>query len=225
MDPKESAGRAAAMRVESGMILGLGTGSTVRWLIEELAVRQSQGLSFRVVPTSRQTAELAAAHNITLVDINEIEKLSLTIDGADEIDAAGHLIKGGGGALLCEKIVAAASDYLLIIADERKLVPALGRFPLPIEVIPFGYRQVQDQLLWSGLFAQVALRQAGGQPFITDQGHYILDCQLQWQLNNPYQLESQLRSITGIVETGLFLEMADEALIGYADGHIEHIFF
>lgn len=225
MDPKESAGRAAAMRVESGMTLGLGTGSTVRWLIEELAVRQSQGLSFRVVPTSRQTAELAVAHNITLVDINEIEKLSLTIDGADEIDPAGHLIKGGGGALLREKIVAAASDYLLIIADERKLVSALGRFPLPIEVIPFGYRQVQDQLLWSGLFAQVALRRAGGQPFITDQGHYILDCQLQWQLNNPYQLESQLRSITGIVETGLFLEMADEALIGYADGRIEHIFF
>jgi ribose 5-phosphate isomerase A len=225
MDPKESAGRAAAARVEPGMTLGLGTGSTVRWLIEELATRHSQGLSFNVVPTSRQTAELASEHNIPITDINEIEKLPLTIDGADEIDPSGHLIKGGGGALLREKIVAAASDYLLIIADEKKLVPALGRFPLPIEVIPFGNRQVQDQLLWSGLFAQVTLRQAGEGPFITDQGHYILDCKLQWPLSNPYQLESQLRSITGIVETGLFIEMADEALIGHADGRIEHIFF
>lgn len=225
MDSKESAGRAAAVRVEPGMTLGLGTGSTVRWLIEELAIRQSQGLAFRVVPTSQQTASLAAAHAIPLIDINEIEKLPLTIDGADEIDPSGHLIKGGGGALLREKIVATASDYLLIIADESKLVPALGGFPLPIEVIPFGYRQVQDQLLWSGLFARVALRLAGATPFITDQGHYILDCKLQWPLTNPYQLESQLRSITGIVETGLFVEMADEALIGHLDGRIEHIFF
>lgn len=121
MDPKESAGRAAAARVEPGMTLGLGTGSTVRWLIEELATRHSQGLSFTVVPTSRQTAELAAEYNIPLTDINTIEKLPLTIDGADEIDPSGHLIKGGGGALLREKIVAAASDYLLIIADEKSL--------------------------------------------------------------------------------------------------------
>lgn len=225
MDAKELAGRAAASRVESGMLIGLGTGSTVRWLIEELASRQAQGLQFTAVPTSKQTEELARSFAIPLADLNDVEQLSLTIDGADEIGTTGQLIKGGGGALLREKIVAAASAYLLIIADERKLVQGLGKFPLPLEVIPFGYRQVQQQLQHLGLFHTVQLRRHDTGVFITDQGNYILDCQLRQLQTDAYALEQKLSNITGLVETGLFIEMADEAIIGYADGHTEHFFF
>jgi len=221
-DIKKKAGTYAADLVEQGMVFGLGTGSTVYWLIMELASRVEQGLEVQVVPTSVQTEELAIQSGIGIADLNTVSRLPLTIDGADEIDTNGQLIKGGGGALLREKIVAAASDRLVIIADQGKKVKTLGRFPLPVEVIPFGYTQVQQTILAGGQAQQVVLRQKNGQPFVTDQWHYILDCYYD-QIADPAALNSLLHTIPGVVETGLFAGMASEAIIGKEDGTIELI--
>lgn len=223
-DIKKKAGTYAADLVEQGMVFGLGTGSTVYWLIMELAGRVQQGLEVQVVPTSVQTEELAIHSGIGIADLNAISGLPLTIDGADEIDTNGQLIKGGGGALLREKIVAAASDRLVIIADQGKKVNTLGHFPLPVEVIPFGYARVQQAILAGGQAQKVLLRQKNGQPFVTDQWHYILDCYY-GQITDPAALNSSLHAIPGVVETGLFVGMASEAIIGKEDGTIELITF
>src|SRR4030095_16085326 len=147
---KKKVGFYAADLVKQGMIVGIGAGSTVYWFIEELGKRVKQGLEIRGIPTSLQTAELATKAGIPVSDLNNTDKLVLTIDGADEIDPHGRLIKGGGGALLQEKIVAAAYEELIVIADSSKLVQQLGKFPLPVEVIPFGYKQVQQKIMATG---------------------------------------------------------------------------
>ena len=159
---------------------------------------------------------------ITLTDLHAIDRLSLTIDGADEIDPQGQLIKGGGGALLQEKIVAAASDKLLIIADGSKLVECLGKFPLPVEVIPFAHKQVERKIFNLNICKKMTLRQANGEIFVTDHHNYILDCECE-KINDAYALNISLHLIPGVVETGLFIGMTDQSIIGYDDGRVEII--
>jgi len=214
----------AADLVKHGMTIGIGSGSTVYYLIEELGLRVGQGLELTAVPTSVQTAELAHQAGIPISDLDQIDKLSLTIDGADEIDPKGQLIKGGGGALLQEKIVAAASETLVIIADSSKLVQHLGKFPLPVEVIPFGYKQVEQKIVGAGFCQEVSLRKKNNKVFMTDHGHYILDCDCK-NIADAAALNLDLHLIPGVVETGLFINMANKAIIGYEDGKIELIDF
>lgn len=221
---KKKAGLYAADLIKSGMNFGLGTGSTVYWLIKELGKRVSLGLEIKAVPTSVQTATLAREAGIPLIDLNEVESLPIAIDGADEIDPYGQLIKGGGGALLQEKIVAAAAERLVIIADQSKLVDRLGKFPLPVEVIPFGYKQVMRRIVDSGLCREARLRRKDSKPFLTDHQHYILDCQFD-VIEHPLFTNAALENIPGVVETGLFLNIAAEAIIGYEDGKVERIRF
>ncbi len=218
---KKNAAVAAAGLVQPGMVLGLGTGSTVYWLIEELGRLK---LTLKAVPTSKATAELATKAGIDLVDLNDTDAVDLTIDGADEIDREGHMIKGGGGALLQEKIVAAASRKLVIIADQSKLVNLLGRYSLPVEVIPFGHNQVVRRIRETGLCKRISLRKWRENPYETDLGHYILDCAFE-QIKDPVWLEHFLQSIPGVVETGLFLGMADMALIGEEGGGVKTFHF
>jgi ribose 5-phosphate isomerase A len=212
----------AADLVKQGMIIGLGTGTTVYWLIQELGKRVKQGLEIEIVPTSTQTQQLAQEAGILIADLDAIISLSLTIDGADEIDSKGQMIKGGGGALLQEKIVASASDELIIIADSSKLVPQLGKFPLPVEVIPFGYKQVQQKIMRSGICKKVILRKKNDEPFITDHHHYILDCECE-KIEDAVLVNNILHNIPGVVETGLFINMASQAIVGYDDERIEVI--
>jgi ribose 5-phosphate isomerase A len=203
------------------MTIGLGTGSTVYYLIQELGKRVQQGLQVTVVPTSKQTETLAKQLNIPLEDLNDVEKLALTIDGADEVDTQLHLIKGGGGALLQEKIVAGASEQLIIIVDSSKMVRHLGKFPLPVEVITFGYKHAERKILSMGC-SKVVLRQRDNKTFITDHGHYILDCYFE-KINDPASLNTDLHNIPGVVETGLFINMATKIIIASAEGKIEMI--
>jgi len=216
---KKNLGKYAADMVPANSIIGMGTGSTVYWLIQELAVRVRNGLSMRIVPTSVETKKLAAEAGISSIALNEVDLLPLTIDGADEIDGQFQLVKGGGGALLQEKMVAAASEKLIIIADESKLVKQLGHFPLPVEVIPGGWKQVQKKTISAGC-KKAALRNAANQPFVTDNGHYILDCYFD-KIDDAASLNMTLHLIPGVVETGLFINMANTVIIGRSDGTID----
>ena len=202
--------------VEDGMVLGLGTGSTAVHMVRLLGERVKDGLRVRGVPTSRATEALAAELGIALVGFEQVTRIDLTIDGADEIDANLDLIKGGGGALLCEKIVASVSDRYIIIADNTKLVPRLGAFPLPVEVTPFALAVVTARLEAAG--ARPVLRQgAGGDPMVTDEGNNLLDCAY-GVIENASGLARMLTDIVGVVEHGLFVGMADVAIIGRDDG-------
>lgn len=221
---KKKVGIYAADLVKQGMTIGIGSGSTVYWLVEELGNRVKQGLKITVVPTSLETEQLAGKAGIPVSNLSNIDKLLLTIDGADEIDPRGWLIKGGGGALLQEKIVAAASDELIIIADSAKLVQQLGKFPLPVEVIPFGYKQVEQKIIAAGFSKKISLREKNSEIFVTDHGHYILDCDCE-KIPDPPGLNLSLHLIPGVVETGLFINMASKSIIGYKGGKIEVINF
>ncbi|HUP13758.1 MAG TPA: ribose-5-phosphate isomerase RpiA [Niastella sp.] len=216
---KKLVAKQAAQLVQNNMTVGIGTGSTIFWLIKELGERVKSGLFFRAIPTSKKTAALAAEQNIPLAALNDVTSIDITIDGADEINGNLQLIKGGGGALLQEKMVAAASRELLILADETKLVKHLGKFPLPLEVIPFGWKQVQRKIKATyGIEAN--LRVQNDQPFVSDHGHYILDCPFK-EIEHPDILSYDLNAIPGVVDNGLFVNMADMALVGYSDGRTE----
>lgn len=216
---KQLVTKQAAQLVQNNMTVGIGSGSTVYWLIMELGSRVKKGLFFRAIPTSKKTAALCAEQNLPLAELNDITAIDITIDGADEIDRNLQLMKGGGGALLQEKMVAAASRELFILADETKLVPQLGKFPLPLEVIPFGWKQVQRRLQET-YHVKASLRMQDDQPFVSDHGHYILDCPFN-QIENPGILTYELNAIPGVVDNGLFVDMADLVLIGYNDGRTE----
>ena len=216
---KKKLGKYAAGLVPGDTTIGMGTGSTVFWLIQELAIRVRNGFSLKIVPTSIQTKKLAAEAGIGSVELNEVDSLPLTIDGADEIDDHFQLIKGGGGALLQEKMVAAASKKLIIIADETKLVKQLGHFPLPVEVIPAGWKQVQKKIVAAGC-SKAELRKENNQAFVTDNGHYILDCHFE-KISDATALNTAIHLLPGVVETGLFINMATAVIIGRADGTIE----
>jgi ribose 5-phosphate isomerase A len=221
---KKRLGVYAVDLVKHGMTIGIGSGTTVYWFIEELGKKVKQGLEITAVPTSIQTAQLATKAGISVSGLNDIEKLVLTIDSADEIDPQGQLIKGGGGALLQEKMVAAASQELIIIADSSKLVQQLGKFPLPVEVIPFGYKQVEQNVVATGLCKKVDLRTKDNGVFVTDHGHYILDCYYE-KITDPARLNASLHLIPGVIETGLFINMASKAIVGYEDGNLQVINF
>ncbi|HEY0757256.1 MAG TPA: ribose-5-phosphate isomerase RpiA [Ktedonobacteraceae bacterium] len=210
---KNAAGNAAAELVENGMVIGLGSGSTTAFLVRALAQRVGAGLRIvGAVPTSEATAHLAASLNIPLVSLMEYPVLDLAIDGADEIDPHLNLIKGGGGALLREKIVASAARRFVVISDASKLVPRLGtHFALPVEVVPFAASLVQRHL--EALGAHVQPRMHEHQLFVTDNQNYILDCSFPTGISDPALLQTQIRAIVGVVEHGLFLGMVHEALI------------
>ncbi|MCR9125089.1 MAG: ribose-5-phosphate isomerase RpiA [Rhodobacteraceae bacterium] len=224
---KYVAARRAADLVEDGMRVGLGTGSTAAWLVRCLGemVREGGLRSIRGVPTSHRTAELARSVGINVVSLDEAKWLDITIDGADEFDADMNLTKGGGGALLIEKIVATASDQMVVIADAGKEVESLGAFPLPVEVIPFGWRTTQalieETLISMDVLGRTAtLRMNGEAPFVTDEGNHILDLHLA-RIGNPRQLAMVLNQMPGVVENGLFIDICDTVVIGYGDGRVE----
>ncbi len=215
---KRMAGSAGAGLVEDGMVVGLGTGTTAAFLVRALAERLRGGLRIvGAVPTSQATAQLATSLGIPLVSLERYPELDLAIDGADEIDPQLNLIKGGGGALLREKVVAAAARRFVVIGDSSKLVPRLGmRFALPVEIVPFALGPVQRRL--EALGARAQLRLGTHEPFLTDNHNYILDCQFPGGIADPQALQAQIRAIVGVVEHGLFLGMARQALVAGPDG-------
>ena len=229
LSPIDQAKFVAARRsvdfVETGMKIGLGTGSTAAWMVRCLAERvRDDGLAITCVSTSVRTADLARASGLNVVTLDDVRWLDLTIDGADEFDQNLNLIKGGGAALLQEKIVATASDRMIVIADAAKEVAQLGSFPLPVEVIPFGWQTTKaliEETLYSldVLSRDVSLRMAGGQPLRTDEGHYLLDLNLT-RIGNPRQLALVLNQIPGVVENGLFIDICDVVVIGHGDGRV-----
>lgn len=219
MDSKQLAGEKAVEYVEDGMLLGLGTGSTVYWTLLKLGELVKNGLNIRGVPTSKQTGQLATELGIPLVDIADIYEIDLTIDGADEVNPGLDLIKGGGGALLREKMIASISRRLVIVVDDTKCVPTLGKFPLPIEVVPFGWEITSRQIDKLGPCNPV-LRKENNAPFVTDNGNYILDCQFE-AIHEPEDLNRQLNRIPGVVENGLFVNLSDIVIIGGRNGVVE----
>lgn len=219
---KRRSAEAAADHVTSGMKLGIGTGSTAEQFVHVLAEKIAGGLEIIGVPTSERTAALCRELGVPLTTLDETPHLDLTVDGADEIGPALVLVKGGGGALLREKIVAAASDRMIVIADDTKCVETLGAFPLPIEVMPFGLRATEraiETVAQSlGLSGTLTLRQNdAAEIFITDGGHYILDASF-GRIPKPEVLAEALSGIPGVVEHGLFIDLAEQAVIAGADG-------
>jgi ribose 5-phosphate isomerase A len=209
---KQAAARAAVALVEPGNIVGLGSGSTANCMIRLLGERVREGLKIIGVPTSQKTKQLAEQAGIPLATLDERPQIDIDIDGADEVDPQLNLIKGGGGALLREKIIASASRRFVVVADSSKQVARLGKFPLPVEVIPFAEKLIANQI--AALGAQVSLRQyAYGNPFVTDEGHHILDCTF-GEIADPAALALKLQAMPGVVEHGLFIGVAEMALIG-----------
>lgn len=207
---KEAAARASLRFVRDGNIVGLGSGSTAAYAVRLLGERVRAGLNIRGIPTSNHTRELAGSLGIPLITFSEARQIDVTIDGADEVDGDLSLIKGGGGALLHEKVVASASRQVVIIGDSGKLVQTLGKFPVPVEVISFAEPLVKREI--EALGATVELRQADGRPFVTDEGHHILDCHF-GRVSDPPALAERLSETPGIVEHGLFIGLATVALI------------
>ncbi|WP_323785138.1 ribose-5-phosphate isomerase RpiA [Thalassovita sp.] len=212
--------------VEDGMRVGLGTGSTAAWMVRCLGeLVREDGLKIRGVPTSTRTAALAREVGIEVISLDEARWLDVTIDGADEFDAEFNLIKGGGGALLQEKIVATASDRMIVISDVSKEVENLGAFPLPVEVIPFGWQTskalVEEMLDSMDVLGQSStLRMNGDSPFFTDEGNHIIDLHLT-RIGNPRQLAMVLNQIPGVVENGLFIDICDTVIVGFGDGRVQ----
>jgi ribose 5-phosphate isomerase A len=221
-DYKRQAAQEAIALVEPGMRLGLGTGSTARHFVDLLGERVKQGLDVLCVPTSEATAAQARALAIPLTTLDDTPALDMTVDGADEIDGDLRLVKGGGGALLREKIVAAASDRLVIIADMSKRVRTLGTFALPVEVVRFGYlttgEHIRNAAESVGLAGEIKLRRGpDGGPFVTDGGNFIYDCAF-GAIDDPELLDEALQMLPGVVETGLFIGLADIAFIAGPGG-------
>lgn len=221
-DQKKAAAIAALDYVKNGMKLGLGTGSTANHFIQALAERVKIGLKVQCVPTSGATAKLAQSLGLALTTLEQHPHLDLTVDGADEFDGNFNLIKGGGGALLLEKIVASSSRYMLVIADQSKKVETLGKFPLPVEVIPFGVNatawKIERALRICGLSGSLKLRQgADGKPFRTDAGNTIIDVSI-GRIPEPGRLGDLLSIIPGVVENGIFHSLAGIILMGTDKG-------
>lgn len=220
MEAKRLAAEKAVEWVRDGMTVGLGTGSTAYWAICKIGERiQQEGLNIKAVASSRVTEQLARELDIPLITLAEVQTLDLTIDGADEVDRDYNLIKGGGGALLREKILAYNSQTFLVIVDEAKLVGTLGRYPLPVEVVPFAAEQTRRHLADLGCAA--VLRQDGDALYTTDNGHYIADCRFE-QIPDPAALDVIIRTIPGVVDTGLFVHnMVSHVIVGYGDGDVQ----
>jgi len=210
-EEKQAAARASLRFVKDGEIVGLGSGSTAMYAVRFLGERVRAGLKIQGVPTSITTEKLATSSGIRLTTLDNVREIDVTIDGADEFDPQLNLIKGGGGNLLREKIVASASNFLVIIVDSSKQVPMLGKFPLPVEVIPFAEALIKRKI--EALGAEVKVRlSAKGDPFITDEGHHLLDCSF-GQIPDAPALARRLETMPGVVEHGLFLGMANVVLL------------
>lgn len=218
---KQLVAQQAVKLVENNMIVGLGSGTTAYWFTMALAERVKGGLNIQGIPTSKQIKQLAIDNGIPVKELNDITGIDITVDGADEVDEQLQLIKGGGGALLQEKMVATASKQVVIIADYTKLVKQLGKFPLPVEVVPYGWKQAQ-RIIEQRYAIVTSLREKEGRPFVTDHGHYILDCNFQ-HITHAAALHTELNAIPAVVENGLFIQLAKKVIIGYADGRIEEI--
>jgi ribose 5-phosphate isomerase A len=215
-EAKQRAAAAALEYIRDGMALGLGTGSTAAAFVRLLGARVRDGLQVRGVATSTATEALARAEGIAVTTLDELPALDLAIDGADEVDSHMDLIKGGGGALLREKIVASCAAQFLVIADDSKRVRRLGAFPLPVEVVPMAATPLQQRLA-ADLGCPVELRQRDGTPFRSDEGNYILDCRC-GEIRDPAALARTLDAIPGVVEHGLFVAMTDMVIFAGADG-------
>lgn len=221
MNGKQAAGERAVDYIKDGMVVGLGTGSTVFYFLQALAQKVANGLQVTGVVTSMQTAKLATELNIPLMDLNDVKTIDVCIDGADEIyvaDASVYGIKGGGGALLFEKLVAEVAQQRIWIADESKTVSHLGAFGLPVEVVQFGYQQLERQLETRG-YTPVLRRNEDETPYQTDSGNYILDLQFE-PITDPVALAAELKKMTGVVEHGLFNQMTEVTIIATAEGTV-----
>lgn len=220
-DRKKAAALAAIAHISSGMKLGLGTGSTAKHFVDAVGEKVKQGWDLVCVPTSEATRKQAESLGIRLTTLDETPALDVTVDGADELDGDLRLIKGGGGALLREKIVASSSRQMIVIADDSKKVATLGKFPLPVEVVPFGLKatamKIDQAFARSGNKGPLVVRMRDGKPYITDNGNVILDCAL-GAIANPEKLAAALSSIPGVVEHGLFIGMASLAIIATENG-------
>jgi ribose 5-phosphate isomerase A len=212
---KEAAGRAAAKLVHDGDVVGLGTGSTAYFAVVALGERVKTGLKIIGIPTSLQTGDLARGVGIPLTTLDEHPEIDITIDGADEVDPKLNLIKGGGGALTREKVIASASKKMVVVADSSKVVRVLGKFPLPVEVIAFARAVVEKEIVALGAVPKLRTK-ADGSAFLTDNGNPILDCSF-GEIADPAGLALALSSIPGIVEHGLFIGFAKLALVGRGD--------
>jgi len=216
-EAKRSASIKALEFVQDGMHIGLGTGSTAAFFIQHLIEKCKQGLKVQAVATSNASQEMAKTGGIPLLDINTINALDLTVDGADEIDPQKRLIKGAGGALVREKIIAAMSKEMIVIADESKLVEKLGLHPLPVEIIPFGAKATQKHIEDSGLIG--SWRKNGSEmQYLTDNQNWIFDIQFSSPIEDPESLQNTLLSIPGVVDTGFFFHLAKRCVIGKQDG-------
>jgi len=221
VDAKEAAARRAVAYVQDGMTIGIGSGSTATFAIRAIGERvQNEGLKVRGVPTSSKSRSLAEAMSIPEFELSESLPIDLTIDGADEVDPSLHLIKGGGGALLREKLVASASKALLVICDESKLKPTLGAFPLPVAVVPFGWETTRRRLQRFGDTITLRRVSENGDPFVSDDGLFILDLHL-GKILDAAALEDNIKRTVGVVEVGLFVGLTSRVIVGYADGRTE----
>lgn len=219
MEAKKIAADKAVSYIKDGMVVGLGTGSTAYWAIRKIAEKIKEGLNIKTVASSVESENLAKELGIPVLAFSEIEIIDITIDGADEVDKNLNLIKGGGGALLREKIIAYNTRQFLVIADESKKVEVLGRFPLPVEIAPFAFELTLLQIKKLG--CEGTIRKKEGKTFITDNGNYIVDCRFH-KILDPSKLNLQLDAIPGVLETGLFINsMVHSVIIGYEDGKIE----
>ncbi|GGF84713.1 ribose-5-phosphate isomerase A [Paenibacillus albidus] len=220
LNVKQLAAEKAVEYVKDGMKVGLGTGSTAYWAIRKLGQRVQEGLNITAVATSRASEDQARELGIPLVSFGDIDSLDLTIDGADELDSELQLIKGGGGALLREKIVASNSGRMIVVADESKAVAVLGKFPLPVEVVPFAWEWTVAEIAKLG--CKPELRRSGEELYKSDNGNYIADCRFE-AIESAPELANALQNIPGVVEHGLFIGIADLAIVGKQDGSIEVI--
>lgn len=216
---KKAAGEKAAALIQNDMIVGLGTGSTVFYFIESLIKRCKQGLKIQAVASSARSLEQAKAGGIPLIDINKIIAIDLTVDGADEIDSKKQMIKGGGGALLREKIVAAMSREMVVIVDETKCVSHLGKQKLPIEILPFGHSATIHKLNQRGYRGHLRST-SQNTPYITDNSNYIYDVQLDSSKAHPLEDHEKIKQIPGVLETGFFFNLAGRIIVGFLDGRV-----
>lgn len=221
MNVKRMVGEAAVELVQDGMTVGLGTGSTAYWAITKLGVRVKEGLKIKAIATSKESDKLARELNIPMVTFADIKEIDITIDGADEVDDDLNLIKGGGGALLREKIIATASKKQIVIVDESKLVKKLGVFPLPVEVISFGVENTRKLIEELGCNTEIRMTD-GNNRFKTDNGNYIVDCKF-LKIEYPEKISQDLNRIPGVVENGLFIGLAHKVFVGYQNGKVEII--
>lgn len=220
MEAKRIAAERAVDYIHNGMIVGLGTGSTAYWAIQKLGSKVQNGLNIRAIATSSQSEELASKLGIQLISFSEIDEIDITIDGADEVNGDFCLIKGGGGALLREKIVAAATKEFIIVIDESKLVKNLGKFPLPIEIVKFGFEATIKKLYRLG--CEPLIRKIEDKMYVTDNGNYIVDCNFS-NIEDPENLHNKINLIPGVIDNGLFVDMTKKVIVGYQNGEVKEI--